>query len=269
MSVPVVEVTIDQRGVATVCLNRPQKHNAFDGQMIIEVTAALKSLDKNKRVRAVVLKANGKHFSAGADLNWMKRMASYSYRDNLRDANSLALMLKTLYFLSKPTIASVHGAAYGGAVGLISCCDIVVASNDAIFCLSEVRVGLIPATISPYVTAAIGSRAARRYFLTAEVFGAAQARDIGLVSELAASEKCDDTVEKILSSILQNGPEAVHQSKQLIFDVAGKPVTDALIKTTSERIAAVRISQEGQEGLAAFLEKRLPQWVADTDDNSE
>ena len=250
-----------QADVATITLNNPDKHNAFDDTMIAEMSAAFTSVDKDDSVRVVVLASAGKNFSAGGDLNWMKRMVDYDYDENLRDAQALATMLNTLNNLSKPTIARVQGAAYGGAVGLVSCCDMAVASHAAKFCLSEVKIGLIPATISPYVIDAIGSRAARRYFLSAEIFSAQQALQLGLVSEVCEHNEMDQKLNTLISALLSNSPAAITASKQLIKDVSGAPIDKAMISETSKRIADVRTSSEGQEGLSAFLEKRQPAWL--------
>jgi len=209
----------------------------------------------------MVLGSEGKSFSAGADLEWMKRMASYSYDENLRDASALALMLKTLNEIPQPTIARIQGPAFGGAVGLVSCCDMAVAASAASFSLSEVKIGLVPATISPYVIAAIGQRAARRYFVTAERFDAHRALQLGLVNEVVDAEQLDQEIDRLINTLLANGPEAVTGAKQLVFDVAGKPIDQQLIDATCETIAAIRVSEQGQEGLQAFLERRKPQWI--------
>ena len=256
MNLPLVTTNIDSRGIATVTLNNPDKHNAFDDHMIAELTLAFSSVANNNNVRAMLLTSNGKSFSAGADLNWMKRMANYSYDENLLDARALAEMLKTLNFMPKPTIARVQGATYGGAVGLVSCCDMAVASEHANFCLSEVKIGLVPATISPYVIAAIGQRAARRYFNTAEVFNAITAEKLGLVSVVTQAKNIDQKVNDLIKSLLGNSPAAITASKQLIFSVDSKPIDDELIESSCKIIAEIRVSTQGQEGLAAFLEKR-------------
>ncbi|KGJ93616.1 enoyl-CoA hydratase/isomerase family protein [Thalassotalea sp. ND16A] len=257
-----VQVSIDQRGVATVTLNNPDKHNAFDDSIIESLTRAFSEIGNNDNLRVMVLASNGKSFSAGADLGWMKRMATYSYDENLKDANALAIMLKTLNFLNKPTIAKVQGAAFGGAVGLVSCCDIAIASNKASFCLSEVKLGLIPATISPYVVNAMGLKACRRYFQTAERFFADKALHLGLVDEVTDVDNLTVEVEKVITALLANSPAAVKQAKQLAFDVAYQTVDDELLQDTSERIAAIRVSPEGQEGLTSFFEKRPAAWRA-------
>jgi methylglutaconyl-CoA hydratase len=252
---------IDDHGVAQVRLNNPDKHNAFDDEIIGELTEAFVAIVDNSNVRVMVLGSEGKSFSAGADLEWMKRMASYSYDENLRDASALALMLKTLNEIPQPTIARVQGAAFGGAVGLVSCCDMAVAASAASFSLSEVKIGLVPATISPYVIAAIGHRAARRYFVTAERFDAHRALQLGLVNEVVDAEQLDQEIDRLINTLLANGPEAVTGAKQLVFDVAGKPIDQQLIDATCETIAAIRVSEQGQEGLQAFLERRKPQWI--------
>jgi len=251
---------LDDKGVATVTLNRPEKHNAFDDQLIHQLTELFKAIDQDPKVRVVILAANGKSFCAGADANWMKRMASYSFEENVADAKALANMLHTLNHLTKPTIARVQGAAYGGAVGLIACCDMAVGSKLSKFCLSEVKLGLIPATISPYVIDAIGKRLARRYFLTAEVFSARRARRIGLLSEAVTEEELDGTIEGLIDAVLKNSPDAVAAAKQLIFDVSSESDEEELMEKTSLRIATIRGSEQGQEGLTAFLEKRRPNW---------
>ena len=252
---------IDDHGVAQVRLNNPDKHNAFDDEIIGELTEAFVAIADNSNVRVMVLGSEGKSFSAGADLEWMKRMASYSYDENLRDASALALMLKTLNEIPQPTIARIQGPAFGGAVGLVSCCDMAVAASAASFSLSEVKIGLVPATISPYVIAAIGQRAARRYFVTAERFDAHRALQLGLVNEVVDAEQLDQEIDRLINTLLANGPEAVTGAKQLVFDVAGKPIDQQLIDATCETIAAIRVSEQGQEGLQAFLERRKPQWI--------
>ena len=254
---------IDSRGIAQVILNNPDKHNAFDDQMIIQLTNAFNALAANANVRIMLLKSEGKSFSAGADLEWMKRMASYSYQQNLNDARALAAMLKALHQMPIPTIARVQGAAFGGAVGLISCCDIAVASSKASFALSEVKIGLVPSTISPYVIAAIGERHAKRYFMTAERFDANTALQISLVHEAVEEQFLDDKVEQLITAILSNGPEAVVAAKQLVFAVSGKAIDSSLIEHTCEVIAGIRVSAQGQEGLSAFLDKRKPHWLKD------
>lgn len=256
-----IELHKNTNGVATVTLNRPKKHNAFNEDIIEQMTCAFQEVEADTSIRLMVLAANGKNFSAGADLEWMKRMANYGFDDNLTDARNLAEMLRTLNFLSKPTIARVQGAVFGGAVGLVSCCDIAVAADTASFCLSEVKIGLIPATISPYVIAAMGQRAARRYFISAERFTAQKALHIGLVSEVSSMDKIDQIVQKLSTQVLNNSPAAVGAAKKLVADVSNQTIDDALIEDTSKRIAKIRTSAEGQEGLSSFLEKRSPSWL--------
>ena len=256
-----VLLDINAQGVATVTLNNPDKHNAFDDGVIKQLTEIFTTIANNSSVRVMVLGSNGKSFSAGADLGWMKRMAGYSYEENLQDANALAQMLKVLNFLPVTTIAKVQGAAFGGAVGLVSCCDIAIASEKASFCLSEVKLGLIPATISPYVVNAMGLKASRRYFQTAERFFAEKALQVGLVDEVCSAENLDAEVEKMLATLLQNSPAAVKQAKQLALDVAYQNINEDLLAETSMRIAAIRVSDEGQEGLTSFFEKRPAAWI--------
>lgn len=256
---------IDQQGVAQLSINNPEKHNAFDDHIIAELTTALLELEQNSDVRCAVLGSVGKSFSAGGDLNWMKRMADYSFEENLKDAQALARLLQVLNELSKPTIARVQGVAYGGAVGLVSCCDIAVGTERARFCLSEVKVGLIPATISPYVIAAIGQRAARRYFLTAEVFNAETANQLGLLSEVVEEENLDTCIADLINALLSNSPAAITEAKKLVADVSNQSISQELIDDTSQRIAAIRVSEEGQQGLTAFLNKQTPSWIKPKD----
>ena len=257
-----VTTVIDTRGVATVTLDNPEKHNAFDDKIIAELTEAFAHVGIDPAARVMVLASSGRNFSAGADLNWMKRMASFSHEENRQDARAFANLLKVLNFMRKPTIARVQGAAFGGAVGLVSCCDMAIATDRASFSLSEVKIGLMPATISPYVVAAMGQRASRRYFATAERFSANEALRLGLVSQVVSDEGAlDAAVHSLVDLLLANSPAAMAASKQLIFDVAGKAVNDALIDMTCQRIADIRVSAEGQEGLSAFLEKRSPNWI--------
>jgi methylglutaconyl-CoA hydratase len=261
-------IDIDQQ-VGIVTLNRPDKHNAFDDVLIRDLTQVLRDLEANPDVRIVVLSAMGKSFSAGADLNWMKRISEYSQEQNFTDAMALAELMRTLHDLKKPTIARVHGAAYGGGVGLVACCDIAVASAAASFALSEVRIGLIPAVISPYVIAAMGERAARRYFLTGERFDAAEAFRMGLVHDHTVDDdSMDRTINMIVEALLSAGPDSQREAKALIDAVANRPLSPALIKDTAQRIARVRVSPEGQEGLVAFLGKRKPNWIPANEDNA-
>lgn len=244
--------------IATITLDNPDKRNAFDDQLINGLQGILEHLETDVDVRVVILRANGKHFSAGADLNWMKSVAKYSEAENYDDACHLAKLMYTLNQLSKPTIALVEGAAYGGGVGLIACCDIVIATLKASFCFSEVRLGLVPAVISPYVISVIGERAARRYFLTAEAFGAERAHELGLVSEIETAGQIEQRCDELCTHLLANGPKAVVEAKALIQEIANKKIDECLIDITAKRIARIRVSDEGQEGLNAFLEKRAP-----------
>jgi len=252
---------VDHYGIATVTLNNPEKHNAFDDLIIAQLSKIFREIAERHDIKIMVLASTGKSFSAGADLGWMKRMAGYTYDENLKDANALAHMLKALNFIPQPTIAKIQGAAFGGAVGLASCCDIVIASTNASFCLSEVKLGLIPATISPYVVNAIGQKACRRYFLTAERFFADKAMTLGLVNEVVSLEDLDKSVDNMIDTLLANGPHAVRQAKQLALDVAYQDINNELLNVTSERIASIRVSAEGQEGLGAFFDKRSPNWL--------
>ena len=256
-------LAIEHQGpVGLVTLNRPERHNAFDDVMIGELTEALRAMEADESVRVVVLSGAGRSFSAGADLNWMKRMGGFSLDENRRDAMGLATLMRTLAHLRKPTIARVQGAAYGGGVGLVACCDIACATQQTMFALTEAKLGLVPAVISPYVVAAIGERFARRYFLTGERFEAADAWRLGLIHEMTLTEAdLDDKVGEIVDALLACGPVAQREAKELIRAVAGKPVTSELIQDTAERIAKLRASPEGREGVSAFLEKRKPSWI--------
>lgn len=262
-NLPALLTEIDASGRATIILNRPEMHNAFDDTLITALTDELKRLGRDSGVRVVLLAARGKSFSSGADLNWMRRMADFSFEENLADAMGLAELMKTLAYLPKPTIALVQGAAIGGGVGLVACCDIALASEAAFFCLAEVKLGLIPAVISPYVAAAIGPRATRRYFLTAESFGAADACRLGLVHEVVPPGELAGRAEQLSRRLLQNGPRAMAEVKALVAEVALSSLDDELIADTAERIAETRASAEGREGLSAFLEKRKPGWIRD------
>lgn len=252
---------IDSNGIAMLTLNRPEVHNVFDDVLIKELIVALKQLDADANVRVVMLTANGKSFSAGADVNWMRRMAGYSQQENQQDAMELALLLKTLKHLTKPTIALVQGAAYGGGVGLIACCDMAIATSQAQFCFSEVKLGLIPAVISPYIFAAIGERHTQYYFLTAEKFAAARALSLNLVQHVVEENELVKVGRQLAENLLNNGPYALAATKQLIAKVVHQPINDVLLKTTAQMIADIRVSPEGQAGLTAFLEKKSPPWV--------
>ena len=248
--------------IARVALNRPDVHNAFDETLIAELTHVVRTFDADTSIRVLVLEGRGKSFCAGADLHWMKKMAGFTQAENLADANNLAAMLSALNGMSKPTIARVHGAAYGGGVGLVACCDIAIGTPEASFALSETRLGLIPAAISPYVIEAIGARAARRYFLSAERFGAEEARRLGLLHELVAPAELDAAVDRLIATLLDAGPQAQAEAKLLIRAVAQRPIDQGVIGDTAKRIARVRATPEGKEGVAAFLAKRKPAWVS-------
>jgi methylglutaconyl-CoA hydratase len=252
---------IDDEGVAWVTLTRPEVHNAFDDALIARLTTVLNGFATDERVRAVVLGAQGRSFSAGADLKWMQRMAGYSEKENLDDARALAALMRTLYELSKPTLALVQGPTYGGGVGLVACCDIVIAAETANFCFSEVKLGLIPAVIGPYVIAAIGERPVRRYFLTAETFSAREALRLGLVHEVVPDEALTDIGRRVLKALLKGGPKAQVAAKNLIRAISGHPLDDDLAEETAKRVARIRASDEAREGIAAFLEKRKPGWL--------
>jgi methylglutaconyl-CoA hydratase len=255
-------LTVETKGsVARVTLDRPEIRNAFDDALIAALTQALRALDADDKVRAVVLAGNGPAFCAGADLNWMQRMAGYTYEQNLADARALAAMLKTLDRMRKPTLARVHGPAFAGGVGLVAACDIAVGVPEAKFCLSEAKLGLSPATISPYVVRCMGERMARRYFLTTEVFDGIEAHRVGLLSHISPSEKLDGEIDKMLEHLVQGGPEALAKIKDLIRAVSSGHVGDEMIEDTARRIAEIRVSSEGREGIASFLEKRKPGWT--------
>ena len=250
----------NRNGVAWVTLNRPEVRNAFDDSLILELRKIFDTAGGDPSVRALVLAGNGPAFCAGADLNWMKRMAGYGYEENLADARALAEMLSALDRLPKPTIARVHGPAFAGGTGLVAACDIAVGTREARFCFSEAKLGLSPATISPHVIRAIGERAARRYFLTAEVFDADEALRIGMLSIL--SDDLDGTLGALLKHLLAGGPHAMAEIKALVRSVVGRPVDEAVLGDTARRIAEIRVSAEGKEGIASFLEKRKPGWCS-------
>ncbi|AZP12003.1 enoyl-CoA hydratase/isomerase family protein [Undibacterium parvum] len=246
---------------ATVTLNRPEVRNAFNETTIAELTQVFAALGADEGVRVIVLAANGSAFCAGADLNWMKKMADYSHRENLADAAQLAQMLHTIYTCPKPVVAKVQGDCYAGGMGLVAACDMVVAVDTANFCLSEVKLGLIPATISPYVIKAMGENAARRYFLTAERFDAAEAKRIGFAHEVVSADALDAKLAELVKALGNNSPNAVRQAKRLVRDVGGREISAALIAATVEDIAQIRASQQGREGVRSFLEKRKPDWL--------
>ena len=249
-------------GIARVTLDRPELRNAFDDALIKLLHEAFVSLGEDKAIRVVILAGNGPAFCAGADLNWMKRMAKYGYDENLADAKALAQMLATLDRMPKPTIARVHGPVFAGGTGLVAACDIAVGTPEAKFCLSEAKLGLSPATISPYVIRAMGEHNARRYFLTAEVFDADEALRIGMLSLLVSPSDIDEAIEDLVNHLLAGGPEAHAKIKDLIRAVAGRAVDDALVADTAKRIAEIRVSPEGKEGIASFLEKRKASWCS-------
>lgn len=254
---------IDSCGVATLTLNRVEKHNAFDDTMIAELTATLERLDQDRHVRAVVLTGAGTTFSAGADLNWMRGMAAANEQENRADALRLARLMRTLNFLSKPTLARVNGAAYGGGLGLIACCDIAIGVDGAKFALSEVKLGLVPATIAPYMVAAIGLRQARRLFISGEIIETAEAKRIGLLHHCVPADQLDEAVERSLHFLLKGGPIAQRESKQLALRTAG--ITPETAEKNdienAELIARLRVSPEGQNGITAFLDKHKPGWI--------
>lgn len=261
-----VSLTIDARNVATLTMARPDVHNAFDDTMIAELRAALAQVreqnEGQNKIRALVLRGEGKSFSAGADINWMRGMAQKNYQENVADAGNLGALMWELDQLPVPTLALVQGAAFGGAVGLVACCDIVIATERASFCLSEVKIGLIPAVISPYVVRAMSNAAARRYMLTAERFSAATAAKYGLVHEvLAELEQAEAKVQELLDILVANSPAAVSAAKSLVAHVSNAPLNEELVAETARRIAEIRVSNEGQEGLSAFLEKRPASWT--------
>ena len=255
-----IELIEDPRGVATLWLNRADKHNAFDARVIGELNEALARVRDAAQIRLLVLRGRGKHFSAGADLGWMRESAQLDLAANLADAHQLGELMHRLYELPQPTLAVVQGAAFGGALGLIACCDMAIGATDALFCLSEVRIGLAPAVISPYVVKAIGERATRRYALTAERFDGVRARELGLLAECHAAEALDAALDGWLDNLLLNSPQALRACKALLRRVGTGELDEPLRQATEQAIARLRVSPEGQEGLQAFLEKRTPAW---------
>jgi methylglutaconyl-CoA hydratase len=259
-----IKIERDARGVAMLTLNRPDVHNAFDELMIREVIAAFRDLGEDDAVRVIVIAAEGRSFCAGADLNWMKRASEYDEDQNREDAGELALMLNAIYACPKPVIARVHGNAFGGGVGVVAAADIAIGVADVVFSLSEVKLGIIPAVISPYVIEAIGARYAHRYFISAERFSGSEAYRIGLLHDLAASvEAMNEQIAVLCTALLANGPKAIESAKNLIQAVAQKSIDDELMEDTIERIAQIRSTPEAKEGISAFLEKRKPNWVTD------
>ena len=260
MSTTTLEIRRPSRHVAQVWLNRPDVRNAFNDGVIQELTTAFTQLGADTDLRAIVLGGHGKAFCAGADLSWMRTMASYTWEQNHADASGLAQMLWTLWSCPVPLLGRIHGDCYAGGVGLAAVCDVLVASDAATFCLSEARLGLLPATIGPYVVRAMGEQAARRYFVTAERFSAAQAQSMGLVHEVCEASQLDIKLDEIVAAVVANGPAAVKACKQLVKAVAGVPITAALRDETARRIADIRASPEGREGVQAFLSKRDASW---------
>lgn len=257
-------ITEIEEGVGLLTLNKPERHNALDEALIAEITAALLEMEAHPQVRVVVLSAVGKSFCAGNDLNWMKRASSQTSQENIRDARNLGRLLSTLNALPKPTIARVQGPAYGGGVGLIAACDLAVASYDALFALTEVKLGLIPATVTPFLVSAIGARYCRRYLLSAERFSAAEAYRIGLVHEIVpGEEQLDEAIGEWVERLLKNGPVAQAECKSQIREIDGKSLGEAMMEDAAQRITRVRSGLEAREGLSAFLEKRKPVWAND------
>ncbi|MBS0435159.1 MAG: enoyl-CoA hydratase/isomerase family protein [Proteobacteria bacterium] len=248
--------------VARVFLNRPEVRNAFNDGVIAELTQTFAALAADSTLRCIVLGGHGKAFCAGADLNWMRAMAGYSWEQNRADAQALADMLWTIYSCPLPVVGRVHGDCYAGGLGLAAVCDVLVAAEGVAFCLSEAKLGLLPATIGPYVVKAMGEQAARRWFLTAERFSAAQAHAMGFVHECVAPEALDAKVDEIVAALVANGPMAVRACKKLVQDVAGRAIGAELRADTARRIADIRASDEGREGIASFLGKRAPNWLA-------
>ncbi len=257
-----LKLTVDNNGLATVTMNRPEVHNAFNAEMIAELTQCFNQLNSDKSVRTILLEAAGKSFSAGADINWMKGMVNASQEDNKKDSENLATLLRTINFCSKTTVAKVNGLAFGGGVGLICCCDIAIGEDNAKFGLTEAKLGLVAAVISPYVIDAIGMRKARRYLQTAEVFDAEQAHKMGILSECVDSEKLDSKIDEIIKALTTTGTNAKEISKKLVMSVVGRtiPQQQKIDEYTTQVIAAVRVSDEGQKGLKAFLDKQTPDW---------
>ena len=257
---------VDDNGVATITLNRTAKHNAFDACTIDLLIHRLDYLALRTDVRCLVLKSNGKHFSSGADLNWMQSMADSTRQDNFVDAQNLARLMETLDSFPQPTIAVVQGSAYGGALGLICCSDIAIASQCANFCLSEVKLGLVPATIAPYVMRAMGNRQARRYILSGEVISAEDAERFGIVHEVKEAKQLENAVDSVIKTLLLNSPDAMRKAKTLCHQCHQNPIDQQLIHYTSKLIADIWVSPQGQDGLQAFLEKRSPSWVTKSQD---
>jgi len=258
-----VELELRTDGVAEIILNRPEKRNAFDDEVIRQLLQAIAEVRSNKEIRALLLSSRGEHFSAGADLGWMQRMVNNSEQQNLEDARELGQLMQQLDQLEIPVVTLAQGSSFGGALGLLACSDVVIATDASLFCLSEVKIGLIPAVISPFVSRAIGARQARRYMVTAEMIDAATALQIGLIHETVSDETAlRERGEKLLKQLCNNSPAAMIASKQLAKYVADAPLTEALFEETAKRIARIRVSEEGQEGLNSFLQKRKPGWIS-------
>ncbi len=258
---PTLDIRRPSKWVAEVWLNRPDVRNAFNDAVIAELTEAFQQLGQDPDLRAIVLGAHGKAFCAGADLNWMRAMSDYNWEENFEDAQKLANMLWTLDQCPVPIVGRVHGDCYAGGMGLASVCDVLIATDNVTFCLSEARLGLLPGTISPYVVRAMGAQAAKRYMVTAERFSASQAYAMGMVHELCTPDTLDAKVADMVNTLCGNGPQAVRACKRLVQDVADKPIDAALRQETARRIADIRASAEGQEGLQSFLQKRPAQWT--------
>lgn len=252
---------IDQQGVATLTLNRPDVHNAFDDHMIAEMTKAIRELANDPKVKILVIKSMGKHFSAGADITWMQKMVDKDEMANLKDADALAQLMYQLSRFPKPTLSIVQGNAYGGGVGLVACAHIAIASNNAQFCFSEAKLGLIPAVISPYVVRAIGQRNARAYFLSAKPFDATRAQQMGLCHHVVTPEELETAANDTIASLLKNGPHALIAVNNLIDNLQTLEINEETVSMTAKVIASLRISPEGQEGLNAFIQRREPSWA--------
>ena len=261
MNTSLIDVTRPTPHVARVFLNRPEVRNAFNEASIAELTRAFSDLSQDAGLRAIVLGGHGKAFCAGADLSWMRAIGDYSWEQNRADAQALADMLWTIYRCPIPVVGRIHGDCYAGGVGLAAVCDVLVAAEGVQFCLSEAKLGLLPATISPYVILALGEQASRRYFATAERFSAGQAQQFGMVHEVCAADLLDAKVDEIAAALVANGPLATRACKALVQDVAGQPITPALREETARRIADIRASAEGKEGVQSFLNKRAPAWL--------
>ncbi len=256
-----IELEMDSRGFATLWLNRPEKNNVFNAEMIRELVLAIDQVQADKSLRFLLLRGRGRHFSAGADLTWMQQSVKVNFEANLTDARELAELMYSLYHLKLPTLAVVQGAAFGGAVGLVACCDMAIGAHDAQLSLSEVRIGLAPAVISPFLVKTIGERATRRYSMTGERFSGDRARELGLLSETYDAAELNDSLRGWIDTLLLNSPQAMRASKDLMREASSVLLSPALRRYTENAIARIRVSPEGQEGLNAFLEKRKPNWL--------